>query len=276
MDSQRIYDILDRESIWTQEEQREVFHYYREHPSNELRNAIVEKNMALVYTFAEVYRPSNIPMEDITQEGMFGLIEAIERFEPDKGVKFSTYAHYWIRQAITRYVMNSERNIRIPVHIHENIYRINKTIEDYEKENYGESPSIEYLTKKLGMSEKNIQKIILYDQGTVTTSLNKVYEGADDGGQELENAIPLNYNLESEVVSNIDYEGIIEMAKSILNEREWDVLDMRFGIEKYEPMTLHCAGKLLNITRERVRQIEKRALLKLKRKRCFREFQSVL
>lgn len=276
MNNQRIDDILDKDRVWTRAEEQEVFHYYREHPSNELRNAIVKKNMAMVYTFSEVYRPSNVPMEDIVQEGMVGLIQATEYFDPDKGVKFSTYAHYWVRQTINRYMMNCERNIRIPVHIHENLYKINKIIADYEKENYGEGPSVEYLAKILGMEEDRVRDIIVYEHDTVTTSLNKVYDGEDGGKVELENAISMNYNLESEVVWDIERQEIVKMAKLLLKKREWDVLDMRFGIERYEPMTLERAGKLLNITRERVRQIEKGALRKLKRYRYFKEFQGVL
>ena len=155
--------LLESGKRLTADEEVIVFRYYHEHTTPEMRNQIALNNLGLVHSVINNYTYSGIPAEDLQQEGVCGLLIAIDKYDYTKGFKFSTYSMHWIKQAIGRYVMNNGRTIRMPVHILEKYSMIHRCIEKYNNE-YGEEPPVEYIVKETGLAEKNVKDLcrILY------------------------------------------------------------------------------------------------------------------
>ena len=229
--------------------------------------ALCKNNEKLVHKIAfrvmKEYNPESLTEEDLFAEGKQGLIKAAQMFKSDMGCKFSTYACWWIRQYITREVMNNGYFMRLPVHIFEKIIRINRvrkslrnpTVSDIQlklRANYGIDYSLEEL-----------RKLLMYaDQYLKTSSLNKVI-GQDDKDTEIIEFIPSTVNVEDEVMQTVMAEEI-DKVLSTLTDRESTIIRMRYGIGNYDPMTLEDIGKIYHLTRERIRQIEVKTLRKLR------------
>lgn len=229
--------------------------------------ALCKNNEKLIHKIAfrvmKEYNPESLTEEDLFAEGKQGLIKAAQMFKSDMGFKFSTYACWWIRQYITREVMNNGYCMRIPVHVFEQIIRVNKVRKSLR------NPSVSDIQLKLltnygiDYSLEELKKILMYaDHYLNTSSLNKVI-GQDDGDTEIIEFIPSTVNVEDEVMQTVMAEEIDKVLAN-LSDREGTIIRMRYGIGKYDPMTLEDIGKIYHLTRERIRQIEVKSLKKLR------------
>ena len=222
------------------------------------RNKLIEANLRLVVSVAKKYVYHNNSLMDLIQEGNFGLMKAVDRFEVERGFKFSTYATWWIRQAISRSISNHSKTIRIPVHVYDALAKVRKSKRSH-LEKYGKEPDIETISKLSGIPVSTLRLIMLYMDETV--SLDKpIGEGnitLNDSIKDTENPNPEENN------EAIELEEYVNEIIEVLDEREKDIIKMRFGIE-CEEKTLGEIGEILGITRERVRQIENKAIMKMR------------
>lgn len=236
----------------------------------EAKNEFIEKNLRLVLKTANSYRNRGLEYMDLIQEGNIGLMKAIEKFDLGHENKFSTYATWWIKQAITRSLSDTGHAIRRPVHFNEAVSKINK-MKAYLTEKDGEVPTTEKLVKVLEKADKKlkVEEILLLEKLTSTVSLNVPMnpDGEDSSRNrgELEDFIDNNEPSLTEVVENDEMAALIhEAMATTLTERELRVIKLRFGFNEQDPKTLEEVGKEFGLTRERIRQIEARAINKLR------------
>ena len=225
------------------------------------KEIFIYHNLRLVVSIAKRYQGRGLSFMDLVQEGNIGLMTAIERFNPDKGYKFSTYATSWIRQSIGRAIANTSRNIRIPVHMYEKISQYNRIETKLEQET-GETPSLETVAKVMGISVQEATNIYRYKSDT--RSLNDLVGKDED--TELEALIPSDTDdFDKIAVTDELSVKIAELLKKCnLGPKEIEVLILRNGLNGQNPMTLDQIGKIYKVTRERVRQIEAVGLKKLR------------
>ena len=224
------------------------------------RRRLSEANLRLVVSVAKRYAGRGLPFLDLIQEGNLGLMKAAEKFEPDRGFKFSTYATWWIRQSITRAIADQGRTIRIPVHLVEHINRVRKTAGELLRKN-GREPTAEEIAVRLEMEPDRVRELLQLAQEPVSLE-TPVGEEEDahleDFIQEEEAGIPVD-----EAGRQLLRRELMSVLKS-LTPREERVITLRFGLDDGRPRTLEELGKEFNVTRERIRQIEAKALRKLR------------
>ncbi len=224
------------------------------------KSALIEANLRLVISIAKRYIGRGLSFADLIQEGNIGLMKAVDKFEYKRGYKFSTYATWWIRQAITRALADQSRTIRIPVHMVETINRITRATRDFVQAN-GREPSVDELAEKLKMPPEKVKNILKVTKEPISLE-TPIGEEEDsqliDFIEDNSTPSPFDHAVRQDLKAQID------KVLGTLNDKEEAVIRKRFGIGEDAPMTLEEVGEEFSVTRERVRQIEAKAIRKLK------------
>ena len=263
---------LDSELL-TREEEIELGKRVAE-GDEQAKQELVKCNLRLVVSIAKKYAnlSDTLSFEDLIQEGNIGLMKAADKYDYTLGYKFSTYATWWIRQAITRGIADQSRTIRIPVHLHDNLRKMHVAITNYISE-HGEEPSDKYLADLLGITEEVVRERKLAAQGVVSLSQPVRNEGEEDGdelGSFIEDPTYNDNSIEDALYLR-DFKSAV-FDKVPLSEREKMVLKCRFGIDMPRRYTLEEIGKMMGVTRERVRQIEAKTIRRLRSNREIKSF----
>lgn len=226
------------------------------------KNEFAERNLRLVVSVAKRYVGRGMSFLDLIQEGNIGLLKAIDKFEIEKGFQFSTYATWWIRQSITRALADQGRTIRLPVHMVEYINKYKRFVRRYEQE-YASQPSLREMAQALNVSVEKMKEIekIAIEPVSLSTPIGE----GEDRDSCLEEFIPSEDDSIEETFRSSELKGAIKTALETLTAKEAFVVSLRFGIDDGNERTLEEVGKTLGVTRERIRQIEAKALRRLRR-----------
>ena len=245
-------------SLLNPEEEKKLFEQYALGDES-AKQKIIEANLRLVVSVVKRYQNSSVSFLDLIQEGNIGLIKAVEKYDITKGCKFSTYAIFWIKQGIFRYISDHSRTIRIPVHMSELIRKIKLAEKKYLQEN-GVHLTTKQIAEKFNLEDSEVEYIRYISQDLVSLNSNLT----ENNDTPIVDTVSDEENLEEEAISKIDSENLYKLMSEVLSERESKVLVLRYGLGLKRTFTLEEIGKIYDITRERIRQIEVKALRKLR------------
>ncbi len=233
----------------------------REREGNEARELMIRSNLRLVVSIAKAYGNRGMPLADLIEEGNLGLLRAVEGFDPDMGSRFSTYSSWWIKQSIKRSLINTVQPVHIPAYMVEMIGRW-KQVHRKLEERLGRSPSIQEVAKQMELPEKKVRIIKL----AVRAFSAPTQSESADGSMSLSDILPdERMKTPEEAVFSAAESDMIGKLLDALDEREATILRLRYGLTDEDPLTLKEIGSRINLTRERVRQLEAEALRKLER-----------
>lgn len=229
------------------------------------RNSMITSNLRLVIKVARDYRTRGVPMLDLIEEGNLGLIHAVNKFDPERGFRFSTYATWWIRQGIEHAVMNQSRLVRLPFHVIKDLNQVLKVKKQLQEKAHGQAVAVKDIAKELDIDEDKVRSMLVVAEGISISDLNVKNKDSEKSVSLLDMLADEKTPTLEEQFGNTEIEKLLRSWIDSLNERQKIIVIHRFGINDNDIKTLEEIGEMLHLTRERVRQLQKTVLISLKK-----------